>query len=140
MDRQSCFKQLMSDIKADLVDYQALQTLLEEQFQAALTHHAAALTQVAADIQTLAETLNQRRITREKLARQLCGGKPSMSQVFLLLKGATRTTCEAWWAELETRVRHCKSLNERNGYIMRTQQDIMQRILHGKEPDTYAPV
>ncbi|MBM3114707.1 flagellar protein FlgN [Jeongeupia naejangsanensis] len=139
MTRQDAFKRLMLGVSADHRDYQQLETLLQSQFAAALRHDGAALTAIGEQVLTLVEAMDARRQERVTVAGLLLGRKPvSMGAVIASLSGKPRATLEAWWQRLEALVNECKALNARNGQLMASQFEIMQRVLHG-ESDTYVP-
>lgn len=139
MTRQEAVARLTHGVRADVQDYQRLQALLEEQFAAALRHHATRLTELAESIATLVDGLEQRRRERVMLAGALLGtDKPAMPALFARLPDGPRAPLEAAWHQLEQLVRDCKTLNQRNCNLMVEQHALMQRVLHG-EGDTYAP-
>ena len=131
-------QQLLDGIAADVADYAALQTLLEQQFDAAVRHQAARLEQVAGAVSALVDAMEARRAQRVDCAVRLVGPAPSMAQVFALLKPEPRARLEQQWQDLELRVLECKRLGKRNSDLLVDQYTIMQRVLHG-EDQIYEP-
>jgi flagella synthesis protein FlgN len=141
MPAKAQWRQLLQDIHSDLDDYRQLQLALEQQFSAALAHDAAALSCYADRISQLVAQLQQRRLRREQLARQLLAGnvgrKPSLMALFALLPEPARQRCQQQWQALQALAADCKQLNERNGQLLLNQHECYQRVLFG-ESDTYA--
>ncbi|MRW90741.1 flagellar protein FlgN [Duganella sp. FT80W] len=129
---------LLTGIADDLLAYQQLKQLLQEQFEAALRHKGPELAAVAETISTLVDLMMQRRAQRVALVQRLVGATGNMAQAFALLKNAARAKMEADWQALETAVVECKRLSKRNGDLLVEQYSIMQRVLHGEE-HIYAP-
>ena len=138
LSRQDAMRQLLAGIAEDLLAYQTLQDLLQQQFQAALRHKASELGPVAEAISTLVDTMQARRALRVALVQRLVGPQGTMLQAFALLKNAAREKMEADWNTLEQAVIACKALSKRNGDLLVEQYSIMQRVLHGEE-QIYAP-
>jgi flagella synthesis protein FlgN len=136
--RQDAMRALLAGIAEDLVSYQELHSLLQQQFQAALRHKAAELGPVAEAISTLVDAMEARRAQRVALVQRLLGPQGTMLQAFALLKNAARERMEADWKTLEQAVIACKALSKRNGDLIVEQYSIMQRVLHGEE-QIYAP-
>lgn len=138
MTRQDAMRQLLAGIAEDLLAYQALQQLLQQQFEAALRHRATELGAAAEAISALVDVLQLRREQRVALVQRLVGPAATMMQAFALLKNAARERMEADWKTLEQSVMECKRLSKRNGDLLVEQYSIMQRVLHGEE-QIYAP-
>jgi len=138
LSRQDAMRLLLGGIADDLQAYQTLNTLLQQQFQAALRHKAAELGPVAEAISTLVDTMQARRVQRVALVQRLVGPDGTMKQAFALLKNAAREKMEADWNTLEQAVIECKRISKRNGDLLVEQYSIMQRVLHGEE-QIYAP-
>lgn len=141
MTRQDAFKQLMLGVNADFFDYQRLALLLEDQFAAALRHDATGLSSIGERITALAEVLEHRRVQRVNAVTALLPGRKAISMTALIatFSGKPREALDASWRGLEAKVAECKALNARNGRLMASQFEVMQRVLHG-ESDMYAPV
>jgi len=131
-------RRVLQGMTDDSVDYAALKTLLEEQFQATLHHQSARLTALAEQVVAAVEPLDARRRQRVSLVTALLGPQGDMPQLFALLQEDARATAERDWVALEQMVLECKRLNTRNSDLLTEQYSIMQRVLHGEE-DTYAP-
>ncbi|WP_174873889.1 flagellar protein FlgN [Vogesella oryzae] len=138
MSAREAAKTLLADVASDRNDYRVLEQLLEQQFAAALRHDAAAVADINQRIEPLLARLDAHRRLRPTLAAQLLGAgrAVSMAAVIDMLPEVPSTALAGWWRELEQAVRRCKELNARNGRLMSSQQEIMQRVLHG-ESDTY---
>jgi flagella synthesis protein FlgN len=138
LSRQDAMRQLLAGIADDLLAYQTLHDLLQQQFQAALRHKASELGPVAEAISALVDIMQARRALRVALVQRLVGPQGTMLQAFALLKNAAREKMEADWGTLEQAVIACKVLSKRNGDLLVEQYSIMQRVLHGEE-QIYAP-
>ena len=136
--RQEAVRRVLQGMADDRSGYAALQTLLEEQFQATLHHQSARLTALADQVVAAVEPLDARRRQRVSLVTALLGPQGDMPQLFALLQEDARATAQRDWAALEQMVLECKRLNARNSDLLTEQYSIMQRVLHGEE-DTYAP-
>lgn len=136
--RQEAVRRVLQGMADDRSGYAALQTLLEEQFQATLQHQSARLTALADQVVAAVEPLDARRRQRVSLVTALLGPQGDMPQLFALLQEDARATAQRDWAALEQMVLECKRLNARNSDLLTEQYSIMQRVLHGEE-DTYAP-
>ena len=136
--RQEAVRRVLQGMTDDSVGYAALQTLLEEQFQATLQHQSTRLTALAEQVIAAVEPLDARRRQRVSLVTALLGPQGDMPQLFALLQEDARATAERDWVALEQMVLECKRLNARNSDLLTEQYSIMQRVLHGEE-DTYAP-
>ena len=136
--RQEAVRRVLQGMTDDSVGYAALQTLLEEQFQATLQHQSTRLTALADQVIAAVEPLDARRRQRVSLVTALLGPQGDMPQLFALLQEDARSKAEGDWVALEQMVLECKRLNARNSDLLTEQYSIMQRVLHGEE-DTYAP-
>lgn len=136
--RQEAVRRVLQGMTDDRVGYAALQTLLEEQFQATLQHQSTRLTALADQVIAAVEPLDARRRQRVSLVTALLGPQGDMPQLFALLQEDARAAAERDWVALEQMVLECKRLNARNSDLLTEQYSIMQRVLHGEE-DTYAP-
>ena len=136
--RQEAVRRVLQGMTDDGVGSGALQTLLEEQFQATLQHQSTRLTALADQVIAAVEPLDARRRQRVSLVTALLGPQGDMPQLFALLQEDARSKAEADWIALEQMVLECKRLNARNSDLLTEQYSIMQRVLHGEE-DTYAP-
>ncbi|HVL44681.1 MAG TPA: flagellar protein FlgN [Acidovorax sp.] len=140
MNRSSTLQRLVAGMDADLPQYRALETLLQEQFQAMLRHDSGELEALAPRILASVDTLEQRGRQRGALLAQLLPGAAPATLHALLerLPSASRAVVQSRWTTLEQLVRECKEHNARNGRLIADQQAILQRVLRGKEEDTYA--
>jgi flagella synthesis protein FlgN len=141
MTSREALHRLFEGMRADAADYNRLRELLEEQFEAALAHRTEEISAIVEKILALTATLGARSRERAELARALSKGKTrkvSLRAFTAQLPAPAREKFEGAWSLLETLVRECKRLNVRNGHLLMTQRDIMQRVLN-VEPDVYAP-
>ena len=132
---------LIKGVHADLGDYRALRELLDVQFEAALKHRSAVISDIAERISALTAQLEKRRTERVALARVLVG-KPSnvtISAVSARLPANARPAFDEWWQSLEKLVQECKRLNQRNCDLLMNQHEILQRVLQADGGGTYAP-
>jgi flagella synthesis protein FlgN len=138
MNQRDALKRLMMGVGADRNDYRRLRELLEQQFAAALKHDAGALAVLNDEILALVERLDANRRERPELTATVLGTgkKATIEAVIDSLSGLPARALEEWWDELKQLVARCKELNARNGQLMASQFEIMQRVLHG-ESDTY---
>jgi flagellar biosynthesis protein FlgN len=141
MTSREALHRLFEGMRADAADYNRLRELLEEQFKAALAHRTEEIGVIVEKILGLTSTLGARSRERAELARALSKGRAKKVTVRAFtahLPEPARDKFESAWKLLETLVRECKRLNVRNGHLLMTQRDIMQRVLN-VEPDVYAP-
>lgn len=144
MTAREALGRLIKGVRADLGDYRKLRELLDTQFEAALKHRTAVISDVSERITELTTRLEQRRVERVALAKALVGkqtngAKVTISAVEARLPASTRTAFNEGWQHLETLVQECKRLNQRNCNLMMTQHEILQRVLRVGGGDTYAP-
>lgn len=132
-------RQLLDGIAADLHSYQHMLDLIAQQFEAAIRHQSERLGDIAQEIAALVDVLEARRAQRVDLATRLVGPRPTMPQVFALLKPEPRARLEADWARLEGMVQAAREMGRRNADLLAEQYTIMQRVLHGDD-QTYEPL
>lgn len=139
MSRPGLLPQFVADMDADLQRYRSLQALLQEQFTAALRHDSAGLLALNERILALVAELDQRRDRRSALLVQLLSPQnpATLDALIERLPPATRGVVRTRSQALEQLVRDCKERNSRNGRLVTDQQAILQRVLRGKEEDTY---
>jgi flagella synthesis protein FlgN len=132
---------LIKGVHADLGDYRTLRELLDAQFDAALKHRSAVITDVADRISALTAQLDKRRAERLALAKVLAGKQSNVtiSAVSARLPANARPAFDEWWQTLEQLVQECKRLNQRNCDLLMNQQEILQRVLQADAGGTYAP-
>ncbi|WP_308613575.1 flagellar export chaperone FlgN [Massilia mucilaginosa] len=133
MTRDQAVGKLSAGVTADLDACQAILALLGRQFDAALRHRSAELTELAAELAPLLDSMEQRRVQRVTLVRALCGAKAGMATLIATLGAPRRDALTADWQALEQLVLECKRLNVRNSALLTEQFSIMQRVLHGEE-------
>lgn len=143
MSARQHLAQLAQGMQQDAAGYEALQTLLEAQFHAALRHDAGAMEAVALRIAEQAEQLARQSDARIEHARALLPGgqKLSMTAVFAPLPQALRHQLLGMWNALQAQVTACQALNVRNCQLIMQQAETMRAVLAGGvvTEDIYAP-
>lgn len=141
MTAREALGRLIKGVHADLGDYRMLRELLDVQFEAALKHRTAMISDIAERITELTSQLEKRRVERVALAKVLVGKQTNVtiSAVAARLPANTRTAFDEWWKTLEKLVQECKRLNQRNCTLLMNQHEILQRVLQVGGGDTYAP-
>jgi flagella synthesis protein FlgN len=141
MTLREALGRLIKGVHADLGDYRTLSELLNVQFDAALHHRSAVITDVADRIASLTAQLEARRAERYALAKVLVGKQSSVtiSAVSARLPANARPAFDEWWQTLEQQVQECKRLNQRNCDLLMNQHEILQRVLQTDGGGTYAP-
>ncbi|WP_116810657.1 flagellar export chaperone FlgN [Steroidobacter cummioxidans] len=132
---------LIKGVHADLGDYRTLRELLDVQFEAALKHRSAVISDIAERISALTAQLEKRRAERVALAKVLVGKQSNVtiSAVSARLPANARPAFDEWWQSLEKLVQECKRLNQRNCDLLMNQHEILQRVLQADGGGTYAP-
>ncbi|TFW29695.1 flagellar export chaperone FlgN [Massilia horti] len=138
MTRGQANAALVDGVRTDLAACAEIRALLERQFEAALRHQSALLTELAAELAPLLDAMEARRQQRVTLVRALFGPEGQMGQFIAALAEPVRGKLAADWQQLEDLVRDCKTATIRNGNLLAEQFSVMQRVLHGEE-ETYAP-
>jgi len=138
LTRQQANTLLFEGVQSDLQQAGAIEALLERQFEAAVRHRSAELTELAEELAPLLEAMDGRRQQRVTLVRALLGGNATMDAYIATLAPAPRSAFIDAWRDLEALVRLCKDATIRNGKLLAEQHSVMQRVLHGEE-QIYAP-
>ncbi|NHZ38407.1 MULTISPECIES: flagellar export chaperone FlgN [Massilia] len=133
MTREQAIGTLTAGLAADLDACQAILALLGRQFEAALRHRSAELSELAEQLAPLLEAMEQRRVQRVTLVRALCGKSADMATFIATVAAPQREAMNADWQALGQLVLECKRLNVRNSALLTEQFSIMQRVLHGEE-------
>lgn len=141
MTLREALGRLIKGVHADLGDYRTLRELLDVQFEAALKHRSAVISDIADRISALTAQLDKRRAERVALAKMLVGKQSSVtiSAVSARLPANARPAFDEWWQTLEKLVHECKRLNQRNCDLLMNQHEILQRVLQTDSGGTYAP-
>ena len=141
MTLREALGRLIKGVHADLGDYRTLRELLDVQFDAALKHRSAVISDIADRISALTAQLDKRRAERVALAKMLVGKQSSVtiSAVSARLPANARPAFDEWWQTLEQLVQECKRLNQRNCDLLMNQHEILQRVLQTDGGGTYAP-
>jgi flagella synthesis protein FlgN len=129
---------LADGVRADLAGCAGIRALLERQFDAAVRHHSALLTELAGELTPLLDAMEERRRQRVSLVRALAGAGATMADFIAAVAEPSRSRLAREWQELEQLVVDCKAATTRNSNLLAEQYSVMQRVLHGEE-DTYAP-
>lgn len=131
-------------MQQDMAAYRALETMMGEQFHAALRHDAAAMQAVAQRITAQAQILEQSRQQRVAHAQALlpAGTPVTMTALFKQLQGPLQQQLHHLWRQLESLVQHCKALNVRNCQLIMEQAHTMRQVLgaNPREEGIYGPV
>jgi flagella synthesis protein FlgN len=138
MTRREAAGALAGGVRADLAACAEIHGLLEQQFDAAVRHRSAELTDLAERLAPLLDAMEARRQQRVALVRALGGAAASMDDFFATLAEPGRSALQREWQQLEQLVVACKDATTRNSSLLAEQFSVMQRVLHGEE-DTYAP-
>lgn len=138
MTRQQAQGLLADGVQADVRDSAEVLALLERQFEAALRHRSAELTQLAGQLTPLLDAMEARRQQRVSLVRALLGAGGTMAAYIASLPAQAQAALAAAWSDLERTVQACKEATTRNGNLLAEQYTVMQRVLHG-EDGIYAP-
>ena len=142
MSRIQALLRLASGLQTDQLAYAELLELLEGQFLAALGHRGEELERVAGQISEKCAGLEASRRERVSLVEALVPTvRDASSRVVAalrLLPAPHAETAVDAWARLETTVRECKRLNERNCALLMDQYELMQSVL-APEGKTYDP-
>lgn len=127
----------------DLAAYGVLQTLLREQFHAALRHDATAMQDVAQRISAQAQMLTLSSQQRVLHAQALlpAGAPVSMHALFARLQAPLQSQLQGLWSQLEAMVLECKALNVRNCQLIMEQAQTMRQVLgtSNHEEGIYGP-
>ena len=138
LTRQQAVAILVDGVGQDLQAANAIQALLERQFQAALRHQGAELGALAEELTPALDAMDARRKQRVALVRALHGQDGTMAGFIATQPEPGRAQLAASWTELERLVVACKLATTRNGNLLAEQFTMMQRVLHGGD-GTYAP-
>lgn len=140
MSVSAALTQLLDDINADLHTYRRLAQMFDVQFAAALRLDADVLKRTAEQIEHEVGLLDARRRARSgagqkplSIAYQQTGRTPVTTAAT-----AQRATLDVCREEWKAAVKHCKAQAVRNGNLLASQFEMMQRLLHG-EKHTYVP-
>lgn len=128
-------KRALEELDSEVVAYRKLSDMLDEQFQTAKRLDTAMLAKISAEIAREVSCLDERRRSRT----QWLGPVPeSAGHLHGSREGAAHDAVERRCAELKMLAAQCKASTLRNGQLLASQYDMMQRILHGEQP-TYGP-
>jgi flagellar biosynthesis protein FlgN len=138
MTREQAQSRLADGVRADLDACATMLELLERQFDAAVRHRSAQLSELAAELEPALAAMEQRRVQRVTLVRALHGIEATMADLIAALAEPARAALAADWRALEQMVVECKRMTTRNSALLAEQFSVMQRVLHG-EDQLYAP-
>ena len=136
--RAQTLRVLLQGVGTDIERCRRMVRLLEAQFQAALRHDPAEMSEASQGITELVEHMDETRRSRVAAVRALLGEGGTVQRVIERLDGPQRQALETGWRMLEELVRESKRLNVRNCELLMAQHALMQRVLHG-EGETYEP-
>jgi flagellar biosynthesis protein FlgN len=128
-------KRALEELDHEVRSFRKLSGMLEEQFVTARRLDTASLARVSEAIEREVNRLDERSNERARLlttattlARRLPAARAQLAQ-----RAVDQRT-----AELKKLATHCKAATLRNGQLLASQYDTMQRLLLG-EKHTYAP-
>ena len=128
-------KRALDDLDGEVMAYRKLSGMLDEQFQTAQCLDTASLARISDAIAHEVSRLNERHRERAQLLT-------TASSLVLRLPAArgklAHEALEKRRTELKKLAVQCKASTLRNGQLLASQYDTMQRVLRG-EQHTYAP-
>ncbi|MGC1550217.1 MAG: flagellar export chaperone FlgN [Rhodanobacter sp.] len=128
------YRRALEDLDGELRAYRKLAGMLEEQFTTAMRLDTTMLARISETIAEEVRLLDEQGRKRPRLVGALSDiAKRSPAAG----KAAQHRVLEKRCAELKALAIHCKTLTMRNGQLLASQYETMQRVLHG-ERHTYA--
>ena len=121
LTRQQANTLLLEGLRLDVQDGAAVHGLLERQFDAAVRHRTAELTELAQQLTPLLDAMEARRQQRVSLVRALFGPDGGMDQFFATLEAGARAQAQAAWQQLETILTASKQATNRNASLLAEQ-------------------
>lgn len=130
-------KALLQDLKQDTQRYQRLEQLLEQQREAMLACHAGRTTAIDSELMSLYPLLQEsaRRRADTLTGLTLPADGRGLLALFSRLPVVLCQQASVWWEQLEQQARLCKQLNQRNGLLLNSQQEILSTLLHHNPQD-----
>ncbi|MEJ4043019.1 flagellar export chaperone FlgN [Erwinia sp. SLM-02] len=130
-------KALLHDLQQDTQNYQRLRVLLEQQRQALLTCSAARSEEIGDTLMAIYPLLqaSSRRRATTLAGFALPADGQGLQALFSRLPAALRQRAGEWWQQLEQQARLCQQLNQRNGLLLSSQQEMLGALLHDDPQD-----
>lgn len=125
-------KALLRDLKQDTEHYQQLEHLLEQQREAMLACHAGRTTEIDNELMLLYPLLQNsaRRRADTLTGLALSPDGRGLLALFSRLPAVVCQQATDWWQQLEQRALLCKQLNQRNGLLLNSQQEMLGTLLN----------
>ncbi|PRD17339.1 flagellar protein FlgN [Pantoea coffeiphila] len=130
-------KTLLHDLQQDNDRYQRLLALLEQQREAMLACHAARSEEIGGELMTVYPLLqaSARRRAETLVGFSLSPDGRGLLALFSRLPTALRERATGWWAQLEQQAQRCQQLNQHNGLLLSSQQEMLGSLLHNDPQD-----
>ncbi|EAS65604.1 flagellar protein FlgN [Photobacterium angustum] len=129
-NKQQMITVLIKDIQCDIVDYRKLYQLMLKQHQCYLKFDGVLLSQLTAQQLPLISQLTQRSQQRTQQLHNL--GLPinnqSMNKLIHALPNAIQSKLQQQWQTLETLVKQCHDLNQRNGILSANFSELLNQV------------
>ncbi|PQJ62083.1 flagellar protein FlgN [Photobacterium angustum] len=129
-NKQQMITVLIKDIQCDIVDYRQLYKLMLKQHQCYLKFDGVLLSQLTEQQLPLLSQLTQRSQQRAQQLHNL--GLPinnqSMNKLIYALPNAIQNKLQQQWQTLETLVKQCHDLNQRNGILSANFSEILNQV------------
>lgn len=130
-------KALLHDLQQDTEHYQRLLELLDRQREAMLACHAARSEEIGDDLMAVYPLLqaSSRRRAETLMNFSLSPDGRGLLVLFSRLPTALRERATGWWNQLEQQAQRCQLLNQRNGLLLSSQQEMLGSLLHNDPQD-----
>lgn len=129
-NKQQMITVLIKDIQCDIVDYRQLYQLMLKQYQCYLKFDGVLLSQLTEQQLPLLSQLTQRSQQRTQQLHNL--GLPinnqSMNKLIYALPNAIQSKLQQQWQTLETLVKQCHDLNQRNGILSANFSELLNQV------------
>lgn len=134
-------RQLIVGINQDVVAYQQMEQLLRAQNGNLVRRDNSSIRDNNEQQLRLLHVLRQRAKQRTQLLRSLGlkANRDGLKRLASSLPTAASDKLLTLWDTLETRVLHCKKLNDYNGRLLANQQLVLKKLLNGQE-NFYQPL
>lgn len=130
-------KALLLDLQQDAARYQQLTRLLEQQREAMLACHAGRSNDIGSELMSVYPLLqaSARRRADTLTGFRLPADGRGLLALFARLPAALCQRATACWQQLEQQAVLCQQLNQRNGLLLNSQQEILGGLLHHHPQD-----
>lgn len=128
-------RQLIVGINQDVISYQQMEQLLKAQNGNLVRRDNSSIRNNNEQQMKLLSLLRQRANQRSQLLRSLGlqANSDGLKRLANRLPDAASTKLLTLWDTLETRVGHCKKLNDYNGRLLANQQLVLKKLLNSQE-------